>query len=317
MKFRSVIPGNIPPGTDLVFYLSKRFTYHTKEEWAGILESGSVELDGHRAGAEEKVFPGSVIIYDPGEFQEPPADLSYRIIYEDEWFIGVSKPGNLLVHRAGKSFRNNLIYQLRHVHEPPYPLAHAAHRLDRDTSGVVLIAKSSSVRAEAGRLFAEGLVEKEYVAIVHNLFDSRIKKISLPLKKDMLSSISYKVGVDLDGKKAVTDILGVTAIGNRHSLITVRPLTGRTHQIRIHLAAVGNGIVGDKLYGMSEDSYKRWRENPSAHTLSFHRHALHCRLISFIHPFTNTRCVIECDMPDDMKGLLEELRRGGEKITGS
>ena len=92
------------------------------------------------------------------------------------------KPGNLLVHRAGKSFRNNLIYQLRYVHEPPYPFAHAAHRLDRDTS-VVLIAKSSSARAEAGRLFAEGLVEKEHVAIVHNLFDSRIRGFLCRLKR--------------------------------------------------------------------------------------------------------------------------------------
>lgn len=310
MKFSSVVPANIRKGTDIVSYLAHRFTYHTPGQWVGNIERGSVELDGRRASKHDKVSPGSVLTYDPGDFQEPPADLSYEIIYEDQWFLGISKPGNLLVHRAGKSFRNNLIYQLRNVHDPAFPEAHAAHRLDRDTSGVLLVAKDPAARAEAGKLFSEGRVEKEYVAIVHNVFDRRIRKISLPIKKDQLSSISYKFSVDPDGKPAQTEIISSTKAGPRHSLVVLRPLTGRTHQIRIHMSAVGNGIVGDKLYGMSEDLYSRWRENPSAISLPFHRHALHCKSITFIHPFSSREITVECDIPSDMKRLFEDLRGG-------
>ena len=91
----------------------------------------------------DPVIAKDTVSYEPKEFEEPTADLSYKIIYEDEWMLCVDKPGNLLVHRAGKSFRNNLVYLLRHTNAPPYPNCHPVHRLDRGTSGVVLFAKDS------------------------------------------------------------------------------------------------------------------------------------------------------------------------------
>lgn len=310
MKFNSKIPNNIPANTKLIDYLIQRFTYHSRDEWIEKIKRGKVMLDDRFPFINDLVKGGMDLVYDPGEFEEPPANLNYSIIFEDEWFLGVNKPANLLVHRAGRSFKNNLIYQIRHVHEPPFPTAHTIHRLDRDTSGVILIAKNAQARAEVGKQFLQNNVEKEYLAIVHGLPDiTGFQEISLPIGKSAISEISYKFAVDPNGKPAVTLIKDCRPLGPEHSLLTVKPLTGRTHQIRIHLAAIGHTIVGDKLYGMSEEAYKTWRDNPEMRNdkLLFPRHALHCRMMSFFHPYTNQNITIEAEMPQDMIELSEKL----------
>ena len=309
MRFSSKVPVNIRPGTDLVAYLAQRFTYHTLERWLEVIENGSVMLEDRVADAKDTVLPGAIITYDPGEFEEPPANLGYDIIYEDEWFLGIFKPGNLLVHRAGKSFKNNLIYQLRHVHQPSFDDVHAVNRLDRDTSGVVLVAKNSEARAAAGMLFADKAVEKEYVAIVRGTPGLSTTVISMPIGKDKSSSISYKFCIDDNGKESITEIKSCEPVGRFYSQLTVSPLTGRTHQIRVHLAAMGNPVVGDKLYGLSEEEYLRWRENPVKlpPRLLFYRQALHCRSISFQHPYLGKECNIQSHIPGDMADLRSRL----------
>lgn len=120
--------------------------HYDRDQWRMRIAQGRVTRNGRIATITDEIDPGDRISYDAGDFDEPDADLDYRIINEDPWLLGIDKPGNLLVHRAGKSFRNNLIYQLRYVHEPPFPAAQTIHRLDRDTSGVVLAAKNGGSR---------------------------------------------------------------------------------------------------------------------------------------------------------------------------
>lgn len=312
MKFNSKVPSNIAPGTKLIDYLVQRFTYHSRDEWVEKIKRGKVMLDDRYPLVKERINPGMMIVYDPGDFQEPPANLDYSIIFEDEWFLGINKPANLLVHRAGKSFRNNLIYQLRHVHQPPYSTAHTVHRLDRDTSGVILVAKTPTARAEVGKQFLESQIDKEYVAIVHGIPDISIhREICLPIGKSKSSEIAYKFGVDPEGKEALTLLKQCTALGSCHSMLIVKPLTGRTHQIRIHLAAIGHKIVGDKLYGMNEEDYIRWRDKPEERNdeLLFPRHALHCRMMSFFHPYIKQTVSLEAELPQDMLELAEDLKK--------
>ena len=113
MIFTSTVPLSIRKGTLLPDYLAGRFTYYSREQWLSRIAEGRVRRNGLPATAGETVAPRDRVAYDAGEFEEPAADLGYRIIYEDDWLLGVDKPGNLLVHRAGRSFRNNLMYQLR------------------------------------------------------------------------------------------------------------------------------------------------------------------------------------------------------------
>jgi len=293
MIFSSTVPTGTRKNTALLDYLSGRFTYHGRDKWEGLAAQGRITVNGLAARACETVAPGDMIAYDPGEFEEPAADLSYRIVFEDEWLLGIDKPGNLLVHRAGRSFRNNLMYQLRYVHAPPYPAAHAAHRLDRGTSGVVCVAKNVEVLTALGRQFAEGKVDKTYLAVVRGAPEAR--ELNFPVGKISEPAPSCRHGVVQGGKAARTLITGVQRLGHQHSLVTVRPLTGRTHQIRVHLAAIGAPIVGDRLYGEGGEQ--------------FSRHALHCASLSFVHPVTGHECRIEAETPGDMNELIASLSK--------
>ncbi len=308
MKFSSQVPLNIKNGTTIIDYLCARFTYHSRQEWEELLKSGKISVENRTVDCKFIVMPGSSIVYDAGEFDEPPANLDYRILYEDDWFIGIDKPGNLLVHRAGRSFRNNLMYQLRYNNKPPYPEAHPTHRLDRDTSGVVLVAKDAQACAAMGDSFVEQKVNKQYCAVVYGVAEKGIM-ICAPIAKARESAISYKFQVDESGKEAVTEILDVVPVGKKYSLLTLKPHTGRTHQIRIHCAHIGHVIVGDKLYGQSESEYLKWRDEPSlpAASMLFYRHALHCAAMEFVHPFDKKMVRIEAPLPQDMKELISSL----------
>jgi RluA family pseudouridine synthase len=312
MKFSSMVPLNIKKGTILIDYLCARFTYHSRQEWEEVVKSGKISVENNNVDCKYIVQPGSTMVYDAGEFDEPPANLEYRILYEDEWFIGIDKPGNLLVHRAGKSFRNNLMYQLRFNNTPAFPDAHPTHRLDRDTSGVVLVAKNAQARAIMSDAFAEQKVNKQYCAVVHGVAEKGAM-IDAPIAKAQGSAISYKFQVDSSGKTAVTEILDVVPVGKKFSLLTLKPHTGRTHQIRIHCAFIGHLIVGDKLYGLSESDYLKWRNEPSisASPMLFYRHALHCSAMEFIHPFDKKLIHIEAPLPQDMQELINSLKIDG------
>ncbi len=305
MIFNCTVPLNCKLHQLLAEYLAQRFTYFSREQWMEKISEGRVTLNNGPAITDSFVIGGDTISYDAGEFDEPACNLDYSIIYEDAWFLGVNKPGNLLVHRAGRSFRNNLIYQLRYVHTPAYPDIHATHRLDRDTSGVVLCAKTIDARAEAGRLFEMCAVDKKYIAIVHGVVAKSIKRIELPIAKDAASRFSFKQCVCEHGKDAVTLVDNCIDLHNGYSLLYLTPQTGRTHQIRVHCKAIGHPLVGDMLYTLPEDEFGIWLENRDEYKgkIDFYRHALHCASIGFKHPFTNNSCTIKADLPQDMLEL--------------
>lgn len=310
MKFSSKVPPNIKAGTNIIDYLSARFTYHTRQEWETNIGDGKIQVEDKCINIHFIVKPGITLIYDAGEFDETPANLDYHIIYEDDWFLGVNKPGNLLVHRAGRSFRNNLTYQLRFINDPPFPDAHPIHRIDRDTSGIVLVAKKTEARAAMSSSFADQKVNKLYRAIVHGVVDRTIKVIDAPIGKAQNSSISYKFQVEQNGKPALTELIDMMPVGDNFSLLTLKPRTGRTHQIRIHCEHIGHPIVGDKLYGLSETEYLCWRDQSDAFEteMLFYRHALHCAVMEFDHPFDKRKLRLEAPLPEDMLDLLELLR---------
>jgi len=289
MRFASKIPDNAKTPIAAADYLAGRFTYHNKEEWTELIREGRVFVNNVLCGENSRVIAGDTIVYAPREFEEPEANLSYSIIYEDECMICVNKPGNLLVHRAGKSFRNNLVYLLRHANTPPHPNCHPVHRLDRNTSGAVLFAKNAEHGAALGNLFRDNLVTKRYAALVrgHPNIETPFS-IDKPIAPDPDATVGAspcKFIVDENGKPACTIVEEAKLFNNGYSLLKIRPLTGRTHQIRVHLASIGLPIAGDILYG----------GDPAAP-----RQALHCESLSFIHPYTNTECVITATLPEDM-----------------
>jgi len=302
MIFSSTVPSNVRKPISVIDYLSARFTYHDYQQWINIVNEGRVLINGVVCGKDCCVIADDIIGYDPGEWEEPAADLSYSIIYEDEWIFAVNKPSNLLVHRAGKSFRNNLVYQLRNVHSPRYPNCHPVQRLDRETSGVVLFAKNSEQGAVFGNLFSEQKVSKIYKAVVSGDFHFETPyTIDMPISKDKESGINYKFKADETGKSALTIIEQASACASGLTLLTVRPVTGRTHQIRVHLAHLGFPIMGDRLYTLSADDYLVVDHNHKRGQL------LHCELLSFNHPHTGKHCEILAELPED---IIKAISKG-------
>jgi RluA family pseudouridine synthase len=288
MRLSSKIPDNIRTPITAADYLAGRFTYHSKEEWEALIRDGRVFVNGVPPPEPAIVKAGDAVAYEPEEFEEPEADLSYSIIYEDDWAFCVNKPGNLLVHRAGKSFRNNLVYQLRNAHTPPYPDCRPAHRLDRGTSGAVLFVKTAEHGSAFGNLFRDNLAVKRYAALVRGYPNIKTPfSIDKPIARDESATPGNspcKFRVNENGKPASTIIERVQRHSNGFSLLSIRPLTGRTHQIRVHLEHIGFPIIGDTVYGGDD----------------FFRLALHCESLSFTHPYTNSPCTITAPLPFDL-----------------
>jgi 23S rRNA pseudouridine1911/1915/1917 synthase len=212
----------------------------------------------------------------------------FDIIFEDDELLVINKPAGLVCHPTKNGEMSSLIGRARlHLGNSAQP--HLVNRLDRETSGVVLIAKNSNVAGELGKILEGRAIEKEYLAIVHGHVRDDYGLIDAPLGKDERSQIAIKDCVRHDGAASKTefwiDRKFSCAEGN-FTLLRIVPRTGRKHQIRIHLAHIGHAIVGDKLYGGDEGLYLALVENRLTEAqragLIFENHALHARAIKFL-----------------------------------
>ncbi|MBD3322575.1 MAG: RluA family pseudouridine synthase [Chitinivibrionales bacterium] len=290
MKFSSEVPPYFSD-TALIEYLSRRFTYLPSEDWRKHVMAGRVLVNDNFVSPDTPVCRGDRVTYKPLPFTEPAANLAYSIIYEDEWFVGVNKPPDLLVHRAGKAFTHNLVYQLRTSSENLREVT-VVNRLDKDTSGIVLAAKTKDAAARIAGQFAGQKVYKEYRALVYSSPETVPMTIDSPIGKEPSKTARPEYCIDTHGRRAVTAIVAAERVGAEHSMLTVVPRTGRTHQIRVHLQSIGCPIAGDRVYGPEHG------QNIAA---EINRQALHCAQIRFLHPGTKQVCIIQAPLADDIE----------------
>ncbi len=221
----------------------------------------------------------------------------FVILHEDADLLVINKPAGLVCHPTKNGERSSLIGRARlHLGNSAQP--HLVNRLDRETSGVVLIAKNSATAGELGKILESRAFEKEYLAIVHGHVREQHGIIDAPLGKDEHSRVVVKDCVRPDGASAQTEFFAQKRFTrtflpstfdprlSTFSLLRIVPRTGRKHQIRIHLAHLGHAIVGDKLYGGDEDLYLALVENrltaAQRAKLIFENHALHACSIKFV-----------------------------------
>jgi len=253
-------------GWTVVEFLSHRFRYHPAERWTHRVDDGRVTVNGSRVGADHAVNHNDVVSYTIIH-NEPEVDFGYDIIYEDDDMMAVSKPGNLPVHACGVYIRNTLITHLRNRYGDHISLG---HRLDRETSGLVLLSKNVPAARALSGMFAKGKVEKSYVAVVHGQVEADAFEVDAPigkteaiipvvgdretmrgrqtdLREDFPRLVPKRI-VDFENGKPAWTGFEVRKRAHGYTVLDARPLSGRTNQIRVHLHHVGHPLLGDKVY---------------------------------------------------------------------
>lgn len=239
----------------------------------------------------------NIQIPEPEPIDVQPEQMDLDIIYEDSDVIVVNKPRGMVVHPAHKNYSGTLVNGL---------LAHCkdlsgikgvirpgiVHRIDKDTSGLLMVAKNDQAHVALAKQLQEKITERKYIAIVHDHLEHSRGTVNAPIGRDTIDRT--KMTVTEKGRKAVTHFQVLERF-SKYSLIECELVTGRTHQIRVHMKYIGHPVAGDPKYGPSE-------------TLPIKGQALHAETLGFIHPSTQQKVTFKAPLPKDMTSLLNELR---------
>ena len=294
---------------NLLDFLSRRFHYLTPAQWRERILDGRVTVNERAASEGQPLRAGDVVRYWTTPWAEPEVRRDYRVVYEDSTIFVVSKPAPLPVHAIGAYFQNTLLSILR-KDIPEAEAYQLVHRLDAETSGLLLLVKDKNLVYPFQKQW-EGDVRKNYRAIVFGAFSSTQKRLDAPIGRNQESAVRMKLKVDREkGKPSVTEFELLETKGN-FSLVEARILTGRTHQIRVHLEHLGHPIVGDKLYSGSDETFlhfyeKGWDEWLQQKVI-LPRMALHACRLEFTHVKTGEKMVFEDPMPEDLMAFWNGL----------
>jgi 23S rRNA pseudouridine1911/1915/1917 synthase len=274
-----------------------------------MIEAGNVRLDGlvvEKAGVKAK--PGGVLeifVIEENLDGLIPEDMPLAILYEDDHVIVVDKPAGTVVHPGAGNTGGTLVNALlayfapmREVGEPDRP--GVVHRLDKETSGVIIFAKTDKAYRWLVREFKSRDVQKTYLALVDGHPPTPTGRIEAPVVRDTRSRTRMAVGLRGQGQPAVSEYYTLDRFAN-HTYLEVHPVTGRTHQIRVHLNYIGVPVVGDTLYG---------RRNPS---ITLNRFFLHAKSLAIRLPGQRTARTFETPLPDDLQIVLTDLRNREER----
>jgi 23S rRNA pseudouridine1911/1915/1917 synthase len=258
-------------------------------------------VDGAVRAKSHRLEGGEEVELEPVEAEVPgiePEDVPFRVAYEDEQLLVVDKPAGVVVHPGAGHASGTLVHGLAgRAAGGEEDRPGIVHRLDRDTSGLLVVARSDEAHEQLQELIRKRQVERRYVALVRGRPRSWRGTIDAPIGRDRDEPTRHSLDTDTP-REAVTHFEVAELLGG-YALLDVRLETGRTHQIRIHLAAIDLPVVGDGVYGIPEPALGR--------------QFLHANRIAFTHPFTGERIEVESPLPDDLAAYLETLSAGGTR----
>ncbi|NLD99691.1 MAG: RluA family pseudouridine synthase [Fibrobacter sp.] len=307
-------------GERLDVFLAKTLQGISRAQIQKQIADGAVLLNGKTGSKKSIINTGDRIdvrfnpLYDNRVRHLQPQDIPLDILYEDEYFVAVNKPPAMVVHPGSGvhegTLVNALLARISSLSDgSASDRPGIVHRLDKDTSGVLIVAKTNSAHTAMASVFANRTIEKIYNGFCFGMPAEQHGKIDLPLDRSHTDPI--KRSVSKNGKAALTEYW---ILHNQFGISAVRFKlhTGRTHQIRVHCSVKGFPIIGDSLYGGGQERLMRVAplERPFASRISkcFSRQALHARSLSFIHPFSGAPLHIEAPLPIDFKDALLHFR---------
>ncbi|MGI8750244.1 MAG: RluA family pseudouridine synthase [Thermoleophilaceae bacterium] len=293
-------------GLRLDAFLVARGLGGTRGDAQRAIADGRVRVDGALRGKSHRISAGErvEVAQPPPEPDTRPQDVPFEVVLEDEHLMVVDKPAGVVVHPGAGNRHGTLAQALagraRGGTDPDRQ--GIVHRLDRDTSGLLVVARSARAHAELQRMIADREVDRRYLALVEGRPDARSGTIDAPLGRDRLRRTTVSTNT-ARARHAVTHFETLEALG-RTTLLEVRLETGRTHQIRAHMAAIGNFVCGDPRYGGTAAGAR----------LGLHRQFLHAHILMFCHPITREEIRCESKPPADLRRSLDAARR--EPVPG-
>ncbi len=282
---------------------------HSRSRLQRLVRDGHVRLDGRIPECSDKVAVSARIemgMPPPAEVSWKPQPIPLEIIHEDEALLVIDKPPGMVVHPGAGNPEGTLLNAVMH-HAPSLetvPRAGIVHRLDKDTSGLLVVAKTDAVRLRLVRDLQARRIKREYLALVRGVVRAG-GSVAAPIGRHPVHRT--RMSVNQRGKEA-TSHYTVTAAYRGHTLLRVRLESGRTHQIRVHMAHIGHPVVGDPVYGGRGALATKDRKSGATELLrGFRRQALHAERLGLIHPGTGEPVEWTAPMPADMRALVKAL----------
>lgn len=289
-------------GERLDVFIADSFPHLSRSGVQNLIQGGKVTVDDKVRKASYKVKEGEKItveIPEPRKIELKPQNIPLEIIYQDSDLAVINKPKNMVVHPAHGNWENTLVnallYHIKDLSGINGELRPGiVHRLDKDTSGVMVIAKNDQSHRILAEQIKEHTINREYTALVHGVIKENLGTIEAPIGRSKTDR--KKMAVVPDGKPAISHYRVLERFNN-YTLVKVKLLTGRTHQIRVHFSYIKHPVVGDPLYG------------PAKKHLGLDSQALHASLLGFNHPSTGEYMEFTSELPEYFKKVLEDLRK--------
>jgi 23S rRNA pseudouridine1911/1915/1917 synthase len=316
-KYRIEVPaGKKKERIDI--FLTTHIENATRSKVQKLIEANLVKVNGENVKVSYKVLPEDIIEaaipISPRPEEAEPEAIPLNIVYEDEYLLVVNKPAGMVAHPAYANYTGTLVNALLHhsqklsnINEPGRP--GIVHRIDKDTSGLLVVAKDDWTHAKLAAQFSKHTTEREYWAVVWGLFGEKEGEINFNIARSKSDRKKFTVSSN-EGKTALT-FYKVMDEFEFASLIKLNLKTGRTHQIRVHLSAVNHPIFGDPTYGGRVVVYGSQlpQIKNRVHNLLeiMPRQALHAKTLGFVHPHKKEFMKFNSNLPDDMRELIKKL----------
>jgi 23S rRNA pseudouridine1911/1915/1917 synthase len=301
-----------------------------------LLDQGDVSVNGAQEKASLKLRGGEQILV-AGEPHPPPLkaiaqDIQLDVIFEDKHFAVVNKPAGMMVHagagqsedaRNSNTLVNALLFRFKALSATGGDLRPGiVHRLDKDTSGLIVVAKNDAAHAALAELFSTRQISKTYIALVHGSVERKKGSINAPVSRDPVRRTRMTTRPAENARSAVSHYEVVRRLDTRFgkfTLVRVRIETGRTHQIRVHMASIGHPVVGDTLYGASSQltdqvaaqaaPSRSARRNAQPERRKLNRNFLHAAQLAFAHPITGKPLELAAPLPAELETFLASLEQ--------